>query len=71
MSKHLPAGSPGAIKPTDDLERNPGIGMSKGMTAAGADPEIIEGESTFEGDTGNGTNANGGVIVNTHERTNK
>lgn len=71
MSKHLAAGSPGAIKPTDDLERNPGIGMSRGMTAAGADPEDIAGESTFEGDVDNGTNANGGVMPNVNARTNK
>lgn len=46
--------------PTDaDLKGNPGIGQSRGQT--GHDPEAIEGDSTFEGDVENETNAQGGV----------
>jgi|GEM_PF-3589024 len=42
----------------DDLERNPGIGASKGATIAGADADEIddlyaEGENTFPGDVEN------------------
>ena len=46
----------------DDLERNPGIGSSKGVFAMtrSDDIELIEGENTFEGDTDNdGGNAGG------------
>ncbi len=71
MSKHLKAGSPGAIKPIDDLVRNPGIGASKGMTMSGAEPEDIEGKATFEGDSENGTTANGGILPEHPARTNK
>jgi hypothetical protein len=37
----------------EDLERNPGIGQSKGAFATGISPEEIEGENTAEGDTDN------------------
>ena len=46
----------------DDLERNPGIGSSKGVFAmtSSEDIDLIEGENTFEGDTDNdGGNAGG------------
>jgi hypothetical protein len=36
-----------------DLERNPGIGQSKGSFATGVPPEEIEGENTVEGDVEN------------------
>jgi hypothetical protein len=45
----------------DDFKRNPGIGGSKGATAAGADPDEIEGENTFEGDLENDTRADGSL----------
>ena len=57
--------------PTDaDLKGNPGIGSSKGTTAAGGYPEEIEGESTVEGDVENETTAEGGVDPNHLGRTN-
>jgi len=47
----------------DDLERNPGIGQSKGLFAmtSNEDAELIEGENTIEGDTGNDGGMAGGV----------
>ena len=41
--------------PPDDLDENPGIGQSKGLFArAGSDgADLIEGESTVEGDVEN------------------
>jgi len=33
----------------EDLERNPGIGQSKGSYATGEEPDEIEGENTVEG----------------------
>ena len=46
------------VEMPDDLERNPGIGASKGTTMAGADAddlaeEMAEGENTFQGDVEN------------------
>lgn len=71
MSKHLKAGTPGAVQPTDDLERNPGINASKGTTMAGADPETIEADNTVEGDVANDTNPQGGIARTDTGRTNK
>ncbi|KAA2213325.1 hypothetical protein F0Q34_11815 [Pseudoroseomonas oryzae] len=48
-------------RPPDDLERNPGIGSSKGVFGRGTDPEVLQGENTDEGDTLNDTTAQGGV----------
>ena len=45
----------------DDLERNPGIGQSKGTTASGGSPSEIEGDNTVEGDVDNDSTALGGV----------
>ena len=47
----------------DDLERNPGIGQSKGLFAmtSAEDVELIEGENTFEGDTDNDAGVAGGI----------
>ena len=47
--------------PPDDLERNPGIGLSKGSFATGEDPLSTAGENTVEGDVRNDTTAQGGV----------
>ena len=50
------------VKLQDDLERNPGIGSSKGLfaRAGGQDEDLIEGDNTFEGDIDNdGGNAGG------------
>jgi hypothetical protein len=47
----------------DDLDRNPGIGESAGLFARtdGRDAELIEGDSTLEGDVENDSGAAGGV----------
>ena len=71
MSQHPKAGTPGTIQPESDLTRNPGIGMSKGTTAAGMDPEEIEADNTAEGDVANETDRNGRVDPNHVGRTNK
>jgi hypothetical protein len=55
---------------SDDLDRNPGIGQSKGSFATGVPPEEIEGQSTTEGDVDNDTTASGGVPKGKRERTN-
>jgi hypothetical protein len=54
----------------DDLQRNPGIGQSKGSFATGVPPEEIEGQSTVEGDVDNDTTASGGVPQGKRERSN-
>jgi hypothetical protein len=47
----------------DDLERNPGIGSSKGLfaRAGGEDESLIEGANTFEGDIDNDAGLAGGI----------
>ena len=40
-------------QPNDNLERNPGIGQSKGAFATGEEPRSIEGDNTLEGDVDN------------------
>ena len=54
----------------DDLERNPGIGQSKGAFATGEDPETIEGENTVEGDVDNDSTPTDGVPQGEKARTN-
>ena len=54
----------------DDLERNPGIGQSKGAFATGEDPESIEGENTTEGDLDNDSTPTDGVPQRQKMRTN-
>lgn len=54
----------------DDLERDPGIGQSKGSFATGIPPEEIEGENTVEGDVENDTTASDGVPEGEKARTN-
>jgi hypothetical protein len=68
-SKHLKT-KPGEA-PRDDLEDNPGIGTTKGVYAGKGDPELVEGENTFEGDVENDTNPQGGVDPKHVGRTNK
>lgn len=53
----------------DDLERNPGIGQSKGSFATGIPPEEIEGQSTNEGDVDNDTTASGGLKASANAPT--
>lgn len=55
----------------ENLERNPGIGQSKGSFAAGESPDLIEGDNTVEGDIGNDPNRQGGIDENKLGRTNK
>lgn len=55
----------------DDLERNPGIGQSKGAFATGEDPQELEGENTAEGDVENDPDNQGRVNANRLGRTNK
>jgi hypothetical protein len=60
MSKHFKR----ATSTDRDLDNNPQIGGSKGARMAGitADElEELQGETTFEGDLGNDTNAQGGL----------
>ncbi len=70
-SKHMKDLPPDVPRPPSDLERNPGIGASKGAFRTGEDPETIEGDNTIEGDVDNGTNANGGVPEHGGGRGNK
>lgn len=56
-SKHEKGDSPF----TDDLERDPGIGQSKGTTATGDHPQTIKGENTLEGDVDNDPTPTGAV----------
>jgi hypothetical protein len=62
---------PDRITPPSDLERNPGIGSSKGAFASGVDPELLAGDSTFEGDVANETSRQGRVNPRHLGRTNK
>jgi hypothetical protein len=66
-SKHGKGDSPFA----DDLERNPGIGQSKGSFMTGESPESIQGESTVEGDVENDSTPNDGAPEEERERTNR
>jgi len=66
-TKQREAGGPGLDQ---DLERNPGIGQSKGSFATGIPPEEVEGENTVEGDTDNNADRAGQVKIG-RERTNK
>jgi hypothetical protein len=60
-SKHE-NGNSGEAQLTDDLERNPGIGQSKGSFATGANPMEVEGDNTVEGDTENDPTGTGSVF---------
>ncbi len=65
-SKHAKGRSPF----TSDLERNPGIGQSKGSFSTGIPPEEIEGENTVEGDVENDATMTDGVPERERARTN-
>ncbi|HEX8841271.1 MAG TPA: hypothetical protein VF757_03125 [Sphingomicrobium sp.] len=54
----------------DDLERDPGIGQSKGSFMTGVPPEEIEGENTLEGDVENDSTASDGAPQRDKARTN-
>jgi len=70
-SKHPAPGQ--ARPPRDDLETDPGIGASRGMTRAGEDPHILrdDGENTEEGDVGADADATGAPTPLETHRTNK
>ena len=55
--------------PRDDLERNPGIGQSAGLTTGAGRFEDLEGDSTVVGDTADNTTPQGGVKVDDWGRT--
>jgi len=56
----------------DDLDRDPGIGKSKGAFArTGQDPDEIEGENTVDGDVQNDSTYGGGADPAQLGRTNK
>lgn len=55
----------------DDLERDPGIGKSKGTFATGESPEAIDGENTVEGDVQNDSTYGDGADPSQLGRTNK
>lgn len=71
MSKHPKAGVPGTFRTIDDMERNPGIGTSKGTTMAGRNLDPLDGDTTFEGDVENDVLPTGGIDPNQRGRTNK
>ena len=71
-SKHPHAGTADSVPPLpDDLRSDPGVNDSKGNFArSDANPALIKGENTTEGDVMNDTTASDGVKLN-RERTNK
>lgn len=63
---------PKMTTPTDaDLKRNPGIGQSKGTAMGDFDPDLIEGESTVEGDVENDVNPSGAADPGQRGRGNR
>lgn len=54
----------------DNLEKDPGIGRSKGRFSMTDEPPI-EGDNTFEGDVMNDSTKQGGVNPSQKGRTNK
>jgi hypothetical protein len=65
-SKHKEGEAPIA----DDLDRDPGIGQSKGSFMTGEPPDAIKGENTVEGDVENDSTAGEGVPEEERGRTN-
>jgi hypothetical protein len=70
-SKHPRSGHAPAVLPRDDLKDNPGIGSSKGTTISGEEPEVLEGENTYEGDVENDADATGAPTAQRRHRTNR
>ena len=70
--KHPRADTADNVPPLpDDLRRDPGINDSKGNFArSDANPALIKGENTTEGDVMNDATSGGGVNLD-RERTNK
>jgi hypothetical protein len=60
---------PKTHRPTDaDLRGNPGIGSSKGTAQEG---DVLDGDTTFEGDVMNDATPEGGVDPRQTGRTNR
>lgn len=57
--------------PGEQRDRDPKIGQSKGAFATGEDPELIDGETTVEGDVENDSTYGGGVDPSQLGRTKK
>ena len=57
--------------PPDDLERNPGVKGSRGLTAGNGEYEDLEADNTIEGDTAENTNPHGGIDADDWGRTSK
>lgn len=55
----------------DDIDRDPGIGSSKGTFATGKDAESIDGENSIEGDVENDSTHGGGADPAQLGRTNE
>lgn len=58
-------------RPPSDLERDPGIGSSKGVFGRGTDPMVLRADNTDEGDVMNDTTPQGAADPNQRGRTNK
>jgi hypothetical protein len=56
---------------TSDLERDPGIGQSKGAFAIGEKPSVAAGENSVEGDVENDPAPDGSIPEDHLGRTNK
>jgi hypothetical protein len=63
MSNKHPSPDEQPVELQDDLDRDPGIGQSKGLFARDGEGggEPIEGDNTIEGDIENDAGAAGGV----------
>jgi hypothetical protein len=76
-SKHPHSGHEPSKLPADDLDCDPGIGSSRGATAAGGltkqreEPSSFAGENTVEGDVANDAGLGGGANPDQRGRTNK
>ena len=76
-SKHPASGHEPDPLPADDLQTNPGIGESRGVTRAGGltqqseDPASIEGDNTVEGDVDQDVDRTGAISPDHQGRTNK
>jgi hypothetical protein len=67
MSKH-----PKTKVPSDkDLRQDPGMGRTRGTNNSDGSVEVLEGESTFEGDVKNDTTPVGGINQDRRGHTNK
>ena len=69
-SKHESGPGKGDSPFADDLDRNPGIGQSKGAFATGEKPQSIEGDNSAEGDVENDSTLTNGVPEGEPGRTN-